>query len=122
MKEIRRRVVKDVLEVMLVAISLLLLMGMSILLKSAIESDGSNEYYRSAVVTDIKGNIAYLEDTTGNIWTVENENVQMYGRYILTMNDNNTDTIYDDEIIKIEWKLYLFLLFAASTKNVVISY
>jgi hypothetical protein len=31
----------------------------------------------------------------------------LYGRYILTMSDNNTDTIYDDEIIKIEWKLYL---------------
>jgi hypothetical protein len=53
-------------------------------------------------VTDIKGSIAYLEDTTGNIWTVENEDVQLYGRYILTMSDKGTDTIYDDEIIKIE--------------------
>lgn len=107
MKEIRRRIAEDTLQVLFVAMLLLFLLGMSVLLKSAVESDTTNEYYRSAVVTDIKGNVAYLEDTTGNIWTVEEENVQLYGRYILTMDDKGTDTIYDDEIIKIEWKLYL---------------
>ena len=102
MKEIRKRVTEDILQVLFVGASLLLLLGMSVLLKTAVMSDGSNEYYRSAIVTEKKGNVAYLEDTTGNIWTIEKENVQLYGRYILTMNDNNTDTIYDDEIIKIE--------------------
>ena len=102
MKEIKKRIAEDTLQVLFVAMSLLFLLGMSVLLKSAVESDTTNEYYRSAIVTEKKGNVAYLEDTTGNIWTVENEDVQLYGRYILTMSDNNTDTIYDDEIMKIE--------------------
>ena len=92
----------DVLQTTFIISILLLLFTVPSLLKWSNASDDPNLYYKSAIVTEKKGNVAYLEDTTGNIWTVENEDVQLYGRYILTMSDNNTDTIYDDEIIKIE--------------------
>ena len=103
MKDVRKKIMEmDTLQIIFLVGLLLLILIIPSFLKYANSSDSSNEYYRSAIVTDIKGNIVYLEDTTGNIWTVENEDVQLYGRYILTMSDNNTDTIYDDEIIKIE--------------------
>jgi len=101
MKDVRKTITEmDILQIIfLIGIILLILIIPSFLKYT---NSSSNEYYRSAIVTDIKGSIAYLEDTTGNIWTVENEDVQLYGRYILIMNDKGTDTIYDDEIIKIE--------------------
>lgn len=103
MKDVKKKMMEmsELQTIFLIGI-LLLIFTIPPLLKYANSSDSSNEYYRSAIVTDIKGSIAYLEDTTGNIWTVEKENVQLYGRYILTMDDKSTDTIYDDEIIKIE--------------------
>jgi uncharacterized membrane protein YvbJ len=103
MKDVRKKIMEmDTLQIIFLVGLLLLVLIIPSFLKYANSSDSSNEYYRSAIVTDIKDNIAYLEDTTGNVWTIEKENVQLYGRYILTMSDNNTDTIYDDEIIKIE--------------------
>jgi hypothetical protein len=108
MKEIRKKIMEtDILQtIFLIILILLFFLSVSLtilsLLKLTNSSDSSNEYYRSAIVTDIKGGVAYLEDTTGNIWTVEKENVQLYGRYILIMDNKGTDTIYDDEIIKIE--------------------
>jgi uncharacterized membrane protein YvbJ len=102
MKDVKKGIALDVLQIIFLIGFILLIFVVPPFLKYANSSDSSNEYYRSAIVTDIKGSIAYLEDTTGNIWTVENEDVQLYGRYILTMSDKGTDTIYDDEIIKIE--------------------
>jgi uncharacterized membrane protein YvbJ len=103
MKDVRKKIMEmDTLQIIFLVGLLLLVLIIPSFLKYVNSSDSSNEYYRSAIVTDIKDNIAYLEDTTGNVWTIEKENVQLYGRYILTMSDNNTDTIYDDEIIKIE--------------------
>lgn len=62
-----------------------------------------NNYYRSAEVTDIKGAMCYLEDTEGNVWCYESEQLKMYGRYTLVMSDNNTtEDITDDIILTIE--------------------
>lgn len=104
MKEIRKKIMEtDTLQTIFLIILISVFLTILSLLKLTNSSDSSsNEYYKSAIVTDMKGGVAYLEDTTGNIWTVEKENVQLYGRYILIMDNKGTDTIYDDEIIKIE--------------------
>lgn len=59
----------------------------------------NNTYYRSAIVIETRGTEVLLEDTTGNIWSIEDSSLQKYGRYILKMDNNGTDSIYDDEIL-----------------------
>ena len=64
--------------------------------------DNNNEYYRSAEVFRIENEVVYLEDTQGYVWCVEDDTLQMFGRYVLVMDNCGTDDITDDEILRIE--------------------
>ena len=67
------------------------------------EKANTNEYYRSAEVFRIENEeVIYLEDTQGNVWCVEDNTLQMFGRYILVMDDCGTEEITDDVILRIE--------------------
>jgi hypothetical protein len=98
---------KRVLEVeeAMVGASVVMIIGYLIiiaLIHITTTDDANNTYYRSAIVTDVKGKEVYLEDTTHNVWCVEDDSLQMYGRYILTMDSMGTETIFDDEIIEVK--------------------
>jgi len=101
--DIIRKITKgmDALQIIFVASLSLFILGMIGLL---LTSDVSNthKYYRSAIVTDVKGKEVYLEDTTHNVWCVEDDSLQMYGRYILTMDSMGTETIFDDEVVEVK--------------------
>lgn len=58
-------------------------------------------YMKSAEVIQIRDNVAYLEDTTGNVWCVENNTLKLYGRYIVTFDSMGTKDITNDEIVEI---------------------
>lgn len=58
-------------------------------------------YMKSAEVIQVRDNVAYLEDTSGNIWTVENDTLKLYGRYIVTFDSMGTEDITDDEIVEV---------------------
>lgn len=64
--------------------------------------EDNNEYYRSAEVFRIENEVVYLEDTQGYVWCVEDDTLQMFGRYVLVMDSCGTDDITDDEILRIE--------------------
>lgn len=66
------------------------------------EEDNTNEYYRSAEVIKVQNEVVYLEDTQGYVWCVEDDTLQMFGRYVLVMDNCGTDDITDDEILRIE--------------------
>lgn len=62
-------------------------------------------YSREMEVYDKEGNILILEDNQGNLWEYETENndYRLGQKYKVKMFNNYTDnTIYDDEIIRIE--------------------
>lgn len=62
----------------------------------------TNEYYRSAEVFRIENEVVYLEDTQGYVWCVEDDTLQMFGRYVLVMDSCGTDDITDDVILRVE--------------------
>lgn len=64
-------------------------------------NNNSTTYMKSAEIIQIRDNVAYLEDTTGNVWCVEDDTLKLYGRYIVTFDSKNTDEITDDEILEI---------------------
>ena len=99
----KKRVLKA--EEIMVGISVVMIIGyliMIALIDITTTDDVNNTYYRSAIVTDVRGKEVYLEDTTHNVWCVEDDSLQMYGRYILTMDNMGTETIFDDEIIEVK--------------------
>lgn len=63
--------------------------------------DCSTTYMKSAEVIQIRDNVAYLEDISGNIWTVENDTLKLYGRYIVTFDSMGTSNITDDKIVEV---------------------
>ena len=70
---------------------------------SVTQKDTTNQLYQiSAEVTSIQGKVQQLTDIKGNIWEVEDENLKMYGRYIVTLDNQGTSDITDDIIVKIE--------------------
>lgn len=74
----------------------------SVYLACVKQPTNTNEYYRSAEVFRIENEVVYLEDTQGYVWCVEDDTLQMFGRYILVMDNCGTDDITDDEILRIE--------------------
>ena len=48
------------------------------------KEDTTQLYQISAEVTSTQGEVQQLTDTNGNIWEVEDEDLAMYGRYIVT--------------------------------------
>ena len=70
---------------------------------SVIQKDTTTQLYQiSAEVTSAQGEVQQLTDTNGNIWEVEDEDLAMYGRYIITLDNQGTSDITDDTIVKIE--------------------
>ena len=70
---------------------------------SVTQKDTTNQLYQiSAEVTSIQGEVQQLTDIKGNIWEVEDEDLTMYGRYIVTLDNQGTSDIVDDTIVKIE--------------------
>ena len=70
---------------------------------SVTQKDTTNQLYQiSAEVTSIQGEVQQLTDIKGNIWEVEDESLKMYGRYIITLDNQGTSDITDDTIVKIE--------------------
>ena len=70
---------------------------------SVVQKDTTTQLQQiSAEVTSTQGEIQQLTDTNGNIWEVEDEDLAMYGRYIVTLDNQCTSDITDDTIVKIE--------------------
>ena len=70
---------------------------------SIVQKDTTTQLYQiSAEVTFTQGKVQQLTDTNGNIWEVEDEDLAMYGRYIVTLDNQGTSDIVDDTIVKIE--------------------
>ena len=70
---------------------------------SVIQKDTTTQLYQiSAEVTSIQGEVQQLTDIKGNIWEVEDDSLKMYGRYIVTLDNQGTSDITDDTIVKIE--------------------
>ena len=70
---------------------------------SVTQKDTTNQLYQiSAEVTSIQGKVQQLTDIKGNIWEVEDDSLKMYGRYIVTLDNQGTSDITDDIIVKIE--------------------
>ena len=70
---------------------------------SVTQKDTTNQLYQiSAEVTSIQGEVQQLTDIKGNIWEVEDEDLAMYGRYIITLDNQGTSDKTDDTIVKIE--------------------
>lgn len=85
-----------------ISIVLVIILTMIALASNSNKTNNDTQYYRSATVIDKKNNVCYLEDTEGNLWTYEDENLKEYARYILVMDSCNTDDITDDVIVTIE--------------------
>lgn len=70
---------------------------------SVTQKDTTNKLYQiSAEVTSIQGEVQQLTDIKGNIWEVEDDSLKMYGRYIITLDNQGTSDKTDDTIVKIE--------------------
>ena len=70
---------------------------------SVTQKDTTNQLYQiSAEVTSIQGEVQQLTDIKGNIWEVEDDSLKMYGRYIVTLDNQGTSDITDDIIVRIE--------------------
>ena len=70
---------------------------------SVVQKDTTTQLYQiSAEVTSTQGEVQQLTDTNGNIWKVEDEDLAMYGRYIITLDNQGTSDKTDDTIVKIE--------------------
>ena len=70
---------------------------------SVTQKDTTNQLYQiSAEVTSTQGEVQQLTDIKGNIWEVEDKDLAMHGRYIITLDNQGTSDITDDTIVKIE--------------------
>lgn len=90
------------LNVVNVVAILWIILACGLLLFGNKKEDNNNEYYRSVEVFRIENEVVYLEDTQGYVWCVEDDTLQMFGRYVLVMDNCGTDDITDDEILRIE--------------------
>ena len=70
---------------------------------SIVQKDTTTQLYQiSAEVTSTQGEVQQLTDINGNIWEIEDEDLAMYGRYIITLDNQGTSDKTDDIIVKIE--------------------
>ena len=70
---------------------------------SVVQKDTTTQLYQiSAEVTSTQGEVQQLTDTKGNIWEVEDDSLKIYGRYIVTLDNQGTSDKTDDTIVKIE--------------------
>lgn len=62
----------------------------------------SSQYTKQATVIDTTNETVIVEDSQGYIWEFYGENFSKKDKVVLTFNDKNTSTIFDDEIIKVK--------------------
>ena len=55
----------------------------------------------TAEVISIENNDTLLEDTTGNVWSIKDNSYSKGDRVIVTFDTKGTNSVLDDEIIKI---------------------
>lgn len=79
-----------------------LIIGFAIFMSINKEDTTTQLYQISAEVTSTQDEVQQLTDTNGNIWEVEDEDLAMYGRYIITLDNQGTSDKTDDTIVKIE--------------------
>lgn len=63
------------------------------------------QYTLDAVVVEVNGAVVTVEDSTGNLWDyeVDADAVPAVGTQVtLFMQDMNTESIYDDQIVGVE--------------------
>lgn len=89
----------DELQKIFIIMSIIGIVGLIVLFH--VKDNNPTTYMKSAEVIQIRDNVAYLEDITGNIWTVEDDTLKLYGRYIITFDSMNTEEITDDEIVEV---------------------
>ncbi len=61
-----------------------------------------HHYTRECVVVSVDQEIVTAEDKQGNLWDFIGTDYQENERVTLTMFDNYTGTMYDDEIVKVK--------------------
>ena len=79
-----------------------LIIGFAIFMSINKEDTTTQLYQISAEVTSIQGEVQQLTDIKGNIGEVEDDSLKMYGRSIVTLDNQGTSDITDDTIVKIE--------------------
>lgn len=62
----------------------------------------SSRYTKQATVIDTTNETVIVEDSQGYVWEFYGENFSKKDKVILTFDDKNTSTIFDDEIIKVK--------------------
>ena len=62
----------------------------------------SSRYSKEAIVTDVKEEIVTIEDKQGNLWEFYGKGFKEKDRIKVTFNNHNTETIFDDEIIRVK--------------------
>ena len=55
----------------------------------------------TAKVISVKNEDTLLEDTTGNVWSIKDNDCLKGDRVIVTFDTKGTNSVFDDEIIKI---------------------
>lgn len=55
----------------------------------------------TAKVISVENNNTLLEDATGNVWSIEDDSYSKGAEVVVTFDIKGTDSILDDEIIKI---------------------
>lgn len=79
-----------------------IVIGMMFLLLALPLKQNKTTYETSAVVIEVRQNEQILEDMQGNIWSVDNDNLKLYARYILTIDTMETEEKTDDVILAIK--------------------
>lgn len=60
----------------------------------------SSQYSKETVVRNVEGEIIVVEDKQGNLWEFRGEGFKERDKVKVVFDNNNTETIFDDEIIK----------------------
>ena len=55
----------------------------------------------TAKIISVENNDTLLEDTTGNVWSIKDNGYSRGDRVVITFDTKGTNSILDDEIIKI---------------------
>lgn len=62
----------------------------------------TSQYTKEAIVIDTTNETVIVEDSQGYVWEFYGENFSKKDKVVLTFNNKNTSTIFDDEIIKVK--------------------
>ena len=89
-----RKAVKNIVEGFIIAFCFLIIPGIAGTLES--------RYNYNGIITEVNGAEILIEDTTGNVWEIEQEGYQVGDEVRVTFDTQHTDnTRQDDTIIKV---------------------